>query len=298
MKGFGKLTLVLILALALATAVLLTLAVEENPLITARAELTPEQIGRAKMIFKNNDPRRLRSGSIAKVSLEQQELDLAINYFANQYLNGAARLQLDSGRALIQSSLSLPTNPLGRFLNVQLEFAQASPLPHVDRLTLGKLRLPGLLADPLVNLAVASLQSQADRTTLANIVKHVQIQPGQLTVVYRWQADLPAKLRNALFDSQYQTRIEAYQRRLVSLSQPLTNGVSLTALSRPLFQLAAERSQSNDPIAENRALILVLSFYANRLPLYKIVPQATSWPRPIWRTWRRDSRRRCGKTNR
>jgi len=49
-------------------------------------------------------------------------------------------------------------------------------------------------------------------------------------------------------------------------------------LMTPLFQLASERG--GDPVAENRAAIVVLAFYANGKGLAAIVPAARDWPRP------------------
>ena len=51
-----------------------------------------------------------------------------------------------------------------------------------------------------------------------------------------------------------------------------------------LFKLAQERSGSHDPLAENRAAILVLTFYVNQKELETLLPAAKRWPRPLART--------------
>jgi hypothetical protein len=140
-----------------------------------------------------------------------------------------------------------------------------------------------MLAKPLLNLLLDTLQPAADRQAFSNVVKHVLFQPQRLTLTYRWQADLPGKLRGALLTPDDQQRLEAYQRRLTELSQVDNKSVSLTEFSKPLFKLAAQRSTSGDPIAENRALILVLTLYVNQQRLMKIVPESRLWPRPVWR---------------
>lgn len=283
MKSIAKWLLPVLLLPLLLFALALSLALEDTPKLRTTADLTPEQIARGKQIFRQNDPRRLKSGSIAKVALNQEDLDLAINYLANQYANGVASLRLDRDRARIEATLRLPTNPLGQFLNLSLELKQTPHLPSIEQLKLGKLWIPGLLAEPLIRYAITALQAEADRQTFANLVKHVNFQPRRMIVTYRWRADLPGKLRGVLLSTDDQKRIEAYQRRLAALNQDNRN-LSLTALSKPLFKLAQERSASGDPIAENRALILVLTFYANRMALTPIVPQSGLWPRPLWRT--------------
>lgn len=283
MKWIGKSLLLTVLLLPVLFGLTLWLAIDDTPKLQTRADLTPEQIARGKLIFRQNDPRRLKSGAIARVALDQQELDLAINYLANQYANGVAGLRIDKGRAHIDATLRLPRNPVGQYLNLTLELKQSSTLPDVDQLSVGKLRLPGVLAKPLLSLALNTLQPAADRQAFANIVKHVLFQPQRLTVTYRWQADLPGKLRGALLTPDDLQRLEAYQQRLAELSQADNKSVSLTDLSKPLFKLALQRSASGDPIAENRALILVLTLYVNQQRLIKIVPESRLWPRPIWR---------------
>jgi hypothetical protein len=283
MKWITKSLLMTVLLLTLLLGLVLFLAIDDTPKLQTRADLNPEQIARGKLIFRQNDPRRLKSGAIAKVALDQQELDLAINYLANQYANGVAGLRIDKGRAQIEATLHLPANPLGHYVNLTLELRQSTDLPTVDHVSIGKLWIPGMLAKPLLNLLLDTLQPAADRQAFSNVVKHVLFQPQRLTLTYRWQADLPGKLRGALLTPDDQQRLEAYQRRLTELSQVDNKSVSLTEFSKPLFKLAAQRSTSGDPIAENRALILVLTLYVNQQRLMKIVPESRLWPRPVWR---------------
>lgn len=284
MKLIAKWLLAAVFLLPLLFILALGLALEDTPKLQARADLTPEKIARGKLIFRQNDPRRLKSGAIARVGLDQQELDLAINYLANQYADGVAGLRIDSKRALIDATLHLPANPLGQFLNLSLELGQTADIPRIDHLSVGKLWLPGVLAQPLLNFGLTLLQPAADRQAFADIVKHVQFQPRRLTVTYRWQADLPAKLRGVLLPVEDRKRIEVYQRKLAALSQGDKSSLSLTALTKPLFQLAAARSAGGDPVAENRALVLVLAFYVNHINLSKLVPQSGLWPSSLRRT--------------
>ncbi|OQW75194.1 MAG: hypothetical protein BVN35_08815 [Proteobacteria bacterium ST_bin11] len=283
MKWLKKCLLLSALLLPILLGLILWLAIDNTPKLQIQAELTPEQIARGKLIFRQNDPRRLKSGAIARVSVDQQELDLAINYLANQYANGVAGLRIDKGRAQIQASLRLPSNPFGQYLNLTLALTQTANLPEVDYLSVGKLRLPGMLAKPLLRLALNTLQPAADRQAMVDIVKHVLFQPQRMTVTYRWRADLPSKLRGALLTPDDQQRIEAYQRRLAELSRADNKSVSLADFTKPLFELARQRSANGQPTMENRALILVLTLYVNQQRLMKVVPESQFWPRPVWR---------------
>lgn len=283
MKLITKLIMLSMFLLPLTLIGALMLVVENTPKLHGRADLTPEQIARGKRVFEQNDPRRMITGSITTASLGQEELDLAINYLANQYADGVARLNIDKGRAVIESTLQLPANPLGRFLNLKLELKQTDRFPQIDSMTLGKLWVPGVLADMLVNYSLAAVQPLADWQTFTDMIRQVQFERRRMTVTYRWQDDLPAKLSRALLSTQDHNRIEIYQQRLAELTQGSKSSLNLTALTKPLFQLATNRSVDGVAIAENRAVILVLTFYVNQKDLSKIVPQSKAWPRPSWR---------------
>lgn len=284
MKLFAKWIILPALLLSLVLACALVLMVDDEPALRGRADLTPERIAHGKRIFERNDPRRLKTGAIAQARLAQQDLDLAVNYAANQTLGGVASVEIDAGRALIEATLKLPANPVGRFLNLEIELKQTDQLPRIDHLTLGKLWIPGMLAEIALDKSITAAQPWADWQTLVTMIRHVKFEQGRMTVIYRWQDDLPGKLGGVLWSTEDLNRLEVYQRRLAELTQASGNSLNLTALMQPLFQLARERSENGEAIAENRALILVLAFYVNQKNLNNLIPSSNVWPRPNWRS--------------
>ncbi|OAI11757.1 hypothetical protein A1507_19710 [Methylomonas koyamae] len=284
MKLFGKLFGLALLLTPVLIALAIYAALDAKPLLQTRAELTPEQIGRARQLFHQNDPRRLRSGSVARLSLEQADLDLALNYWANQFAGVSAALRLEQNRARIDATWPLPANPFGGYLNLRLQLRQKIGLPLIDSVRLGSLPIPGPLAELALKAALDWLPLPVDLKLVAGFVQHVQFLPQRATVYYRWQADLPHKLRRALLADAEAQILEPYQRRLAELSVKLPDRASLAVSTQALFQLAQQRSRAGDPIAENRAAILVLTLYANGIPLSKAIPQAGLWPRPYRRT--------------
>lgn len=262
----------------------LMLVAEDEPILHGRADITPEQIARGKRVFELNDPRRLKTGSIAEASLDQEDLDLAINYFANQYLNGVARLKIDKGRAVIESTLKLPNNLLGRYLNLKLEFNQTDKLPQIGHIMLGKLWVPGLLSDILIKNSLGFIQPVIDWRPLNDMIKNVKFERRRMTVAYRWQNKLPDKINGVFWSAQDQNRIEVYQRQLSDITRGAESNLNLAELMQPLFQLAKNRSNNGEAVAENRAVILVLTFYVNQRDLNKIIPQSKSWPSAALRT--------------
>lgn len=284
MKLIAKLIVLPVLLLPLVLVCMLVLVLDDEPKLHGRADLTPERIAHGKRVFDQYDPRRLKTGTVTQVRLAQEDLDLAMNYFANQTLGGVAGLEIDNGRAVVEVTFKLPTTPLGGFLNITLELGQTDNLPRIDHLMLGELWVPGWLAEMLVFDSMAAVQPAFDWQTFIDMIRRIGFEHGWMTVTYQWRDDLPGKLSGVLWSAQDQNRIEAYERRLFELTQGGKNSLKLTALIRPLFQLARDRSNNGEAVAENRAVILVLAFYVNQRDLNKLIPPSRTWPRPLWRT--------------
>jgi hypothetical protein len=283
MKLLAKLSAIFISSLLLALLCCLLLGIETQPLLAGRAIMTAEKIERAKRVFSQNDPRRLRTGSIVKVMLDQEDLNLALNYFANQYANAIAGLEIEPEAVLIKTTINLPTTPFGEFLNLQIALKQTDKLPELDYVKLGKLRLPPQLAALLLKNALNLAQPWLDFQAVFDQVRRVKFEQRRLFITYQWQTNLPEKFTGNLMSDQDQQRIASYQQRLTEISVTAKRSLDLSQLLPPLFQLATQRSQNGDPVAENCAVILVLTFYVNQIQLDKIIPDSKTWRQPLWR---------------
>lgn len=282
MRYLGYTLLFCLIAFALAIVGALYLVVENQPLVSRAAEFTPAHIERAKRIVEKNDPRTMKPGVLRTISLSQEELDLALNYLAGRYANGSSRVVLQPGTAAISASVELPRNPLGRFLNVTALVHETAALPGFDYLQIGRLPVPAWLADWLLEHALRRLNARDDYRIASDAIRKVSVADGRLTVTYDWQADLPDRIKAVIVPREDQERLKAYQDRLAELVRQSAgaSAVSLAELMAPLFKLAAQRSATGDPVAENRAVIVVLTFYVNGHGLAAIVPSAKDWPRP------------------
>ncbi|MDO8940986.1 MAG: hypothetical protein Q7U98_17665 [Methylicorpusculum sp.] len=279
-----KLIVLPVIFLPILLSGLLILALEDEPKLKKQADMTPARIARVKQLIQMNDPRRLRSGAVVMARLRQEELDLAVNYFANQYAQAVAGLVIEKGRAIVEATVTLPANPFGRFINVKLEIKQTQKLPLIERLQLGNLPIPAVLANNVVNYLLANSQTLFDWQEFNKTVRHIRFEPRQLVITYQWRTDLPARLSGILLSPQELSQIEFYQRRLAELTQKSRPPINLTDLMQPLFSEAKERSQNGEAVKENRAVILVLAFYANQKNLSKLISQSKTWSRPNWRS--------------
>jgi hypothetical protein len=284
MRAALQLFLFVTLAVSLIVAAALLLAIGRQPLIHRAAEITPDTIGRAKRILDANNPRRLRTGEQRTIFVSDGDLDLAANYLTQQYAGGSARLILHDRNAQITASVPVRKSPIRIYINVDAVLAEAAPLPSIKRLRLGRLPLPRWLADWLLQKAIIHAIGEEAFHAGTAAVKKIDIRNRRVAVTYQWHADLK-NIRSALLAPEDRERLEVYQRRLSEAARAVSSpNMALTELLSPIFELAQERSRYDDPLAENRAAILILTFYVNRQSPHALLPEARTWPEPVART--------------
>lgn len=259
------------------------LAIDDTPHLNPRVNLSPAQIAKVKRLLERNDPRHLRTGSLAKARLGQEELDLALNYAANQYAGGASQLIIGQGKASVLATLPLPWFPPGGFLNFQIELIQTNTLPKISAFSVGHLTVPAFIANNLVSFTLSMLPFEIDWQEIGRMLKTVRFANRQVLASYTWQGNLPAQLGGALLSSRERELLWIYQARLAELSRSTKRNIALTALLNGLFHLAEQRSKLTDAAKENRAALRVLGFYVTQKDLGQLMPANKRWPRPIWR---------------
>lgn len=267
---------------ALLAAAAVPLALSGRPDVVRTVAFTPEHIARAKRIFQHHDPRRSPAGLPRVVRLAGEDVDLALNHLADRQAGGAARVVLRRGLAEVSASLPVRLGTLQRFVNLKAVLREGKSLPEVQSLRIGRLPMPGWVGDLLLERAIRVFVTADGHRMAAEAVRKVAFGEGRLAVTYVLEPGLGARLRAELVSPDDGERLRAYQARLAEsvASLPARAPVALEELLAPVFGLAGARSEGGDPVAENRAALLVLAFFANGRGLQAIVPAAASWPRP------------------
>ncbi len=279
MRHLSKWLFAALLSLLLAAVLMLALAVEGEPRVPRRDEVAAADVDRAVAMLRQYDPRRAAPGQLRSVSLTERDIDLLVRHAARRWLRADTQVRLQPGRLLLQASVAAPW---GRWLNLELALRQAASIPEVEGLRIGRLPLPAALAMPLLRAFAARQGVQADALLALDWIERVTLTHGRMSVSYRIDPNAVARLRAALVAPADQQRLRAYTERLATVTQGIEGTASsLAGLLSPMFALAAERSAAGgDAVAENRAALLSLTFFANDRPLGQMVPAAYHWPRP------------------
>lgn len=283
MKKWMLLAAALPVLVVLALLVALAAAVQREPSVNLLSEPGAEDVARALALVRMHDPRRSRPGQVSALRLSQHELEVLLNHAALRRLTGAGNVSLQRGGATVRTSLNLPANPFGRWLNVQAQLVETGGLPVLTRLQVGELPLPPWLAERALQWAARRAGLEEQLQAAAAVVRRVSFRPQQLTVVYAWRNDSAETMLGALVPAEQQQRLRVYAAHLAQLvaREPSVWSASLATLVGPMFELARQRSAAPgaDAAAENRAAIVVLTLFANGRGVEAVLPAAGNWPR-------------------
>ena len=129
MRFLLKLVLCLIVLLPFALVAAVYFAVEKTALIETHVKLTAAEIGRAKAILNQHDPRDLRDGEVRTVTIRKRDLGLAVNYFVYLVGRGGAVVELSDGSVKVQATARLPKVCKSSFVSMPSPtYARMTPL--------------------------------------------------------------------------------------------------------------------------------------------------------------------------
>ena len=284
MRFLARTFLLLLFTLPILAIAAVWLCFQDAPSVVRSVQLTSQDIENAKRIIDQHDPRKANYGGPRTVAISEQELDLMLNYAASRFGRGAARVALRPATVRLQASAEIPQSPFGRYVNVDAALRETGALPRFDHLQIGRLRVPATVADYLLREGLRRMAATDRGELAADIVKGASVANGRLTVTYVWSSEIEERVRAVLLSPADQARLRAYHDRLVETVAKAPDRVSLAALMPPLFQTVLERGAGGDVVAENRAAIVALAFYANGTGLAAIAPAAAQWPQAARRT--------------
>jgi hypothetical protein len=279
MKLILRCLLAALLLLVLAIPLAVWLAFDETPLLKPAPQVAHTDVERARRVLERNDPRKGTAGALRHLALSQADLDVVLNEGARRFGNASARAVLGERQLTLQLSARIPRSPIGQWLNVDALLLQTDALPRVDHLRIGRLPVPGWLADLALARVLQHLNAGTASRTADDVVRSVSFAPAGLRVAYAWRPDVVERLRAAVLPAEDVERLRIYHARLAETvaKLPPSTGVSLARLLPPLFELARQRSAAGDAARENRAALITLAFYSNGRGLVALTPAARSW---------------------
>lgn len=262
----------LLLSIVVGLPVLLWLMVEDTPLVSESDQLAVEDVARAKRLLRDLDPRQLKDGETRRLNLTERDASLLVDQTLSRW-PGAAKVKtltrFTPDHAEIQTTLPLPDNPIGRYLNASVQLAPGESGPLLTEVQIGRLSIPGHLCQWAIGWASSHLQGRPEYQEMQQFwttLSDIQIENGTAAVTIRYDQDLARRLeargRDWVLPKTDRIRLGVYNDVLVTTTRTTRKNSSLIFLLKPLFARAAERTAlGGDPIEENRAILITLALY-------------------------------------
>lgn len=272
-------------------AAALWLAVEHMPrLPAASTPISGADLDRARVLLERNDPRRAQPGITRAVQLSQRDLELLLQQGGKRLAGGArGRVRLQPGLAVVDASLPLPANLsgnlLGGWLNLRAVLRQTGELPTVERLQLGRLPVPGWLAEAALPPLLRALNLHTQGALAQRLVSHVAFGAQTLVLAYAWPDNPQQAFAESFLPSADQARLRRHAEHLAGLMARLTRHgsqpVPLGVVLQHMFAQAATHSVDAASAAlENRAALVALGFLAAGQPLAPLLGMPAPDGRP------------------
>jgi hypothetical protein len=213
--------LAVLLAVAGTVVVSLWLAMERQPRVDAPGNaVSLDDVARARDLLRHNDPRRALPGITRAVVLSQRDLELLLQQ-AGQRLGGAAqtargRVRLQPGLAVVEASLPLAAWPGGGWLNLRAVLRESDGLPTVQALRIGRLPLPGWLAEAALPRLLEALNLRAQGELAQKMVSRVGFRAQALVLAYAWPDNAEQVLTASLLTPDTQARLRRHADHLAS----------------------------------------------------------------------------------
>lgn len=258
-----------------ALTVLPWLMLDNAPTIEPPAEFQRTDLAGIKSLFQKHDPRRQTPDMLHSIRLDEAELNRLLNYAVELPRVSGIAAELTPGLATLSATLTVPTNPFGRYLNVTAEVAETPDGIRIQSLQLGSLPLPGALANWIARRVHQRLLQDQTYAAMTDAFSRVDFGENQATLDYRWNPVLLTRLERKsvelLIAPEDQARMLAYAEQLNTLLKPYPRGstVPLVRIVAPLF--SQPLPDGSDVAAENRAALTALAAYLGGVSLPRLL---------------------------
>ncbi len=242
------------------------ISIERTPLVTEADQQTLEGAS-AGEILRRFDPRNMGAGQTTAISVRDSEISGALGAALSRVGAAHGRVLTEDGNVVIQGTaqLPIPETFLGRYLNVQARIAPSDKELDVTSLSVGSLSVPGWIIRPVAIYLLDWFIGKGKGEPIYASVKSVEVVGDMITVGVQPPEGLVADVQAATVKAMQLDNAEAIRSYYLTIAQVSTaqtkTPVSFAEYLGPLFSVAQERSQSGDPVEENRALILALAMY-------------------------------------
>ena len=279
-----------VLALGLSIMILAALllpggVLDRHPLVEAAPQRNGDDLTRARSLFHGtvltNDGHL--GTPLKRVILTADDIEAAINFaLARKKLNGSAACIIQGNRFILHSSIRLNDRGNQAWLNLRISATDAPHSARIQNLRIGRINLPYPIGGWLVR-GLLHIPPLSRFEGIGNeVIRDIHIADERLVLTMNWNRHLLSQNGETITDLANIDLLRVYHARLAELLTESNSSrfIRLGKLMQSLFELARTRTADHgDPIAENRAVIVILSAYANGNDLSESLSTETRLPK-------------------
>lgn len=266
MRILSRITILLLGLAFVLCALLVFFGVGDRPDLVVGWTLTRDDIVRAKKIL--HEGAKTKPDAIGTIELSEEDINLATNYLLNRYSKSAVDIQIKNNKLRFIVSMTLPDNPLGKYLNISFRLGNENdePLPSFTKFKVGKLLLPADFAAWIIDNVIRHSSLNEYFILATRPLKSVQIDEQKVTITYFSNLNSLIEAQNFLTNRGDTHTHTIYQQKLAEIIAQHDPEwlLSLADLLKPLFALAYQRSTLENAIEENRIVIFTINDYVNK----------------------------------
>jgi hypothetical protein len=250
------------LALFVAPFAIPLLILQRAPLVEENQQATFDDVSRAKNILKRFDPRSMDSTTTTKVNVTDTEISMAIGAALKHVTPVKGRVNATSYGVALRGTakLPIPDTFVGRYVNVEAVIAPSDSGLEISSLSVGNIPVPTWVIKPVTIYALDWFMGAGKGAPVYASVRSVAVARDLITVAFQPPPNLFADVKAAAHRVTQFDNVESIRVYYANIIDTGRSGERLlTPYLRNAFALAKARSQTRDPLKENRALILALA---------------------------------------
>ena len=280
MRWLIRLFVLSLLLIPIGVIAVAALCVETTALVKREALLSSANVKRAKNLLREHNPQKLRTGEVKTVSMSEEEVGLLVHHLINRLGSGNATLEMHGDRLAFAATVDLSKILPGRYLNVQTNVSAFEGVVRVEKLKIGRVSFPRTAVQALVSFGAEHVYRASGVTNVKEVIRAVAIHPQRLDITYEWKEEIVVAVRDRIVSRDDRELLRIYNEVLAAEIDRLGSSLSFASLVQGIFGRAKERSVVDDPVAENRAAVMVLAAYVNGSKLTALAPEAVDWVKP------------------
>ena len=264
---------VLVPGLALAApAALVMFAVDRDPVTPRGKRISFAEVKHAQRLLARYDPGKMPSNRTTIIRATERDLKAAFSggVAVAPGLGGDMAVKSSGIDFLLTAELPIPANPWGRYVNMRLTIAPSPKGLVNSRFALGRIEISPGIIDPAIRRILDHFIGPGEGKAIMESIGSVRVIGTTVLVAVTPPPRIVEKLTRAakrIAAAGDPATVRPYYNLLARHGLDRTpdrakaRQSSLVGYLRPVFALALARSETGDPVAENRAAILALAIY-------------------------------------